>query len=76
MTEARESFVRLAEARTHKALEAIRLIGNLSNPTNYSYTEQDVEEIFRALNEGIKEARARFKQSGPKDATRFQLSSR
>ncbi|MGE0628553.1 MAG: hypothetical protein AB7O43_12075 [Hyphomicrobiaceae bacterium] len=61
MSEAREKFVRLAEARTQKAIDAIQLIGNLSNPTNYSYNDKDVEQIFRALGEAVKDARSRFK---------------
>lgn len=69
MTEAREKFVRLAEARTQKAVDAIHLIGNLSNPTNYSYSEKDVELIFRALNDALKDARSRFKASTVRDKT-------
>ena len=57
----RERFVTLAEARTGKALQAIRLIGNLSNRSNYEYTERDVQRIVRALNSEIDEMRRRFR---------------
>lgn len=67
MSEAREKFVRLAEARTQKAIDAIQLIGNLSNPTNYSYSEKDVEQIFKALTEALKDARSRFKANSSRD---------
>ena len=71
----RENFVRLAESRTEKALKAIKIIGNLSNPTNYSYTEKDVNEIFNTLNEEIKATQNRFKSSGTsKEKARFKLS--
>ena len=71
----RSNFVRLAENRTEKALKAIRVIGNLSNPTNYSYDDQDVREIFTALNWELRKARSRFQNgSGSNGAGRFQLS--
>ncbi len=71
----RENFVRLAESRTEKALKAIKIIGNLTNPTNYSYTEKDVNEIFNTLNEEIKATRNRFKSSGTsKEKAKFKLS--
>ena len=49
----RENFVRLAEARVGRAIDSIRIIGNLSNRSNYSYNEQDVQKIVRALQEEI-----------------------
>ena len=39
----REKFIRLAENRTNKALDMIRLIGNLSNKAVYDYSEDDVK---------------------------------
>ncbi len=70
----REKFVRLANNRVSSALKAISLIGNLSNRSNYDYTEEDVTKIFRALNEGIQIARRRFETaSGKKDIKAFKL---
>ena len=63
-TESRKKFVRLAETRTQKAIDSILLIGNLSNPTNYTYQENDVDQIFRALNDAIKTSRNRFNTTG------------
>lgn len=74
MSQVREKFVRLAETRTQRALDSIHLIGNLSNPTNYSYGDKDVEQIFKALNNALKEARSRFKASNAKDrSSTFKL---
>jgi hypothetical protein len=76
MSANRENFIRLAESRTEKAIKAIRVLGNLSNPTNYSYTEKDVEEIFSALSEELRTARALFKKSiNSNGASRFRISS-
>ncbi len=56
----RDKFIRLAEARTNKALEMIRLIGNLSNKTVYDYTDKDVDKIFKALETEIQLAKKQY----------------
>jgi hypothetical protein len=63
VTDSRERFVRLAEARTRKAIKMVRLIGNLSNRSNYSYKQEDVDKIFRALELEVRKARARFAET-------------
>lgn len=56
----RDKFIRLAETRTNKALEMIRLIGNLSNKTVYDYTDKDVDKIFKALETEIQLAKKQY----------------
>ncbi len=56
----REKFVALAEKRTSKALQAIAVIGNLSNRSNYSYSDDDVRKIKRALLNQVITTIARF----------------
>lgn len=63
----RENFVRLAEARTNKILEMVRLLGNLSNTSNYSYTKQDVDKIFNTLEKELAETKKRFDTIGSDD---------
>tara|TARA_B100000686_G_scaffold346160_1_gene432224 strand:+ start:724 stop:954 length:231 start_codon:yes stop_codon:yes gene_type:complete len=62
MTKARQRFVHLAERRTRKAIKILRLIGNLSNRTNYSYEENDVNKIFNALRNEVKASQHRFNE--------------
>jgi hypothetical protein len=62
----REKFVRLANNRVTKAINSIRIIGNLSNRSNYSYTDVDIEKIFKALSNELKTCRQRF--SGDRDS--------
>lgn len=40
-----ERFIRLAEARVNKIIKMVRLLGNLSGSSNYSYTDSQVEQI-------------------------------
>lgn len=44
-----ERFKRVAENRTNKIIDQIRLLGNCSNRSNYEYTEEDVKKIFAAI---------------------------
>jgi len=45
----REAFVRLAEARTGRAIQAIGRLAPLSNRSQYEYTKDDVATIEHAL---------------------------
>lgn len=68
-----DKFVRLAETRTQKALDAIRLIGNLSNRSTYKFSDAEVRQIFKALDEELKIARERFNQAPGSRASGFTL---
>lgn len=69
----RERFIDLAEKRVSRTLKDIKLIGNLSNRTNYSYTEQDVKKIMQALNKAVAEMKARFDAKGAAADEAFKL---
>ena len=70
----RSAFVRLAEARTNKILKGLDLLGNLSNKSNYSFTEEDVKKIFSAIEQKTKSVSAKFKSSiRPRSEDDFRL---
>lgn len=73
MREKRDNFIRLADGRVTRAIDSIRVIGNLSNRSNYEYTEEDSKRIIDALQAEINALKVQFK---PKQATRtnFKLS--
>lgn len=56
----RERFVRLAENRTNKLINMMRLLGNLSNRNNYEYSDEDVKKIFNTLERELKVAKDKF----------------
>jgi hypothetical protein len=66
--EDRRKFVDLASKRVNRTLKDIQLIGNLSNRSNYDYTDQDVAKIFKALADEIAVCRKRFEQASRKAA--------
>lgn len=55
-----DKFVRIAEARTNKAAEMIRLIGNCSSRSTYDYSEEEVRMIFTYLERELKNAKNKF----------------
>ena len=69
----RGKFVELANTRVNGAIKTIRLIGNLSNRSNYSYTESDVEKVFAALRRELRAAERRFRSTGKGESSVFQL---
>jgi len=69
----REKFVRLAEARTNKIIDMLKLLGNCSNSSAYDYTQQDVDKIFSAIEAEVKEAKKKFNKSETHKSTRFTL---
>ncbi len=56
----RDKFIRLAEARTTKAIDMIRKIGNLGNTNFYEYSREDVETIFGTLEKELRAAKSKF----------------
>lgn len=69
----RKKFVMLAEKRVTRALKDLRLIGNLSNRSNYRYTDDDARRICKALRDAVDEVRARFERKGEDKAVGFRL---
>jgi len=69
----RERFVRLAEARTNKIIDMIQLLGNCSNTSTYEYTQQDIDQIFSAIETEVREAKKKFAKTESTRSTRFTL---
>lgn len=67
-----DRFVRIAEARTNKIIDMIRLLGNCSNKATYDYSKEDVRKIFTTIENELKTARAKF-DSSSEDSVKFKL---
>lgn len=63
----RERFIRLAEARTNKILEMMRLLGNCSSKNNYEYSDEDIKKIFNTLERELRNTKNRFLGIDSKD---------
>jgi hypothetical protein len=69
----RDKFVRLAEARTNKIIDMIRLLGNCANKSNYDYTESDVQKIFNAIEKELKLSKMKYSLGDSGDEDKFKL---
>lgn len=67
----RERFIKIAEARTNKIIQMVRLLGNCSNKSAYEYSDSEIRQIFSSIEKEIRSAKARFSNQ---DEDRFSLS--
>ena len=65
-------FVELANKRVPKALKALDLVGNLANRSNYTYTEEQVNQIKKVLRDKVNEICKRF-DTKDSSSSPFQL---
>ena len=68
-----DRFIRLAEQRVNVILDKMRLLGQLSNRSNYEYTDAQVESIFKAIQKDLNTVKNKFKE-GPNGRRRFSLN--
>lgn len=69
----RERFIRVAERRTNRILEDLRLLGNTSNKTLYLYNASDIDKIFGSIETRLTEVKSKFKTGKNKD--KFKLEN-
>ena len=57
-----ERFIRVAEARTNKIIDMVRLLGNCSNKNNYVFKQADVMKIFDRIEGELADAKRKFSE--------------
>jgi len=70
MESKRDKFKRLANIRVNNTLKDLDLIGNLSNSSNYDYSDEEVKKIFSSINSRIKDVQNKFKE---KNSNKFNI---
>lgn len=73
MSTKRKKFVELAEKRVSRALNDLRLIGNLSNRSAYEFSDDDIRKIFRVLQREIDAAKSKFADGAAAKELDFKL---
>ena len=67
-------FEELAERRVNEALRRIKLVGKLSNRSNYAYTEDHARQIIRAFEDEIRTLKSKFQnEDGETQAFKFKI---
>ncbi len=70
----KEKFKTLANARVNKVIKLMRLIGNLSNKSHYSYTPKQADQIVKALQSEIALIKSKFSNpKGGRDQKEFEI---
>ena len=64
-----DRFKRLASQRTNEVLDRLRILGNCADRRSYAYSDEEVDKIFRAIDEQSKIVKAKFKK--PKNGFRL-----
>ena len=72
--EDRESkFERIAERRVTEAIRRLRLLGNLANTRNYSYSEKHIKQIISALEGELRDLKSKFQESSSESRVEFKF---
>jgi len=56
----KERFKRLATQRTNIILKRLKVLGNCSNRSAYTYTEEEINKIFSEIERRVRETKAKF----------------
>lgn len=70
-----DRFKRVAENRTNKIIDQIRLLGNCANRSNYEYSEEDVKKIFSAIESELKETKSKYQMKSQNKKFELQKNS-
>ena len=57
----RERFLEVAEARTNAVLNKIRVLGHCSNKSLYSYAPDEINKIFKTIEDELSQIKTKFK---------------
>ena len=71
--EKHKKFLELAQPRTNKVLDAIRVLSNCSSRVNYEYSQEEVDRIFDAIQNELNNARAKFAPKKSKETNNFSF---
>lgn len=72
----RDRFIEVAGSRVQMVLDKIDNLSKCANKRNYEYTQKDVDKMFRAISDQVKNAKMKFESelsSNTKQNKKFQF---
>lgn len=69
----RERFETVASKRVQRILDDLDLLSNCANKNNYEYGDNDIQKMFHAIKEKLKNAEAIFTQKTNKKNRSFSF---
>lgn len=73
MENKQENFKRIASNRTNKIINMINSLGNLTNSSFYEYTDEQVDTMFKAIEDELKNQKKIFESKKDKKQRKFEL---
>jgi ABC-type Fe3+-hydroxamate transport system substrate-binding protein len=68
-----KKFIELAEKRMTRLIKQIKLVGNLSNKSNYIYTDKQANKIIKTLNDELNDVKQKFRNGSNNKQSKFKL---
>ena len=68
-----ENFKRIADNRTHKIVELISKLHNLSNSSFYEYSDEQIDEMFNSIQKELDKQRTIFLHERNKAKKKVEL---
>ena len=68
-----KKFIELAEKRMTRLIKQIKLVGNLANKSNYSYTHKQANKIIKTLNDEFNDVKHKFRNGKKNKLSKFKL---
>lgn len=69
----RENFKRIATNRVNKIIDLISKLQNLSNSSFYEYTDDQINQIFDAIQKELNKQKKEFENDSKRGKKRFEL---
>jgi len=70
----RERFEIIAAKRVQNVLNSLEILSNCANKNNYEYTDTDVQKMFKAIKEKVKNVEIIFNQKSNKNKNTFTFN--
>ena len=68
-----DRFIRIVEYRTNNIIKMIKLLGNCSNVSAYEYSEEEIDQIFSAIENELRKSKSRFSVNKKDNCDLFKL---
>ena len=68
-----ENFKRIATNRVNKIIDLISKLQNLTNSSFYEYTDEQVNQMFKAIQTELDKQKKEFMRDSKKGKKRFEL---
>ena len=68
-----QRFRRLGEKRVTNMIKHLRLIGNLANKKNYTFTKVEAQQMFEAIEHELEQTKKKFEDYSSDDFGEFKF---